>query len=226
MPADSPEFLFVDESGDPGPEGDPTYILACIHVDLNTLSAVQAHLVNFRYHHGVKGELKSWGGLLKKHPTQITRSLLRFLLEITGPDGVRASANWLDKQTYIQNGGPHLNRATPTHWFQNYQLRRLLGRHQARHHWGDNTDLVLDRWSMTANHETNLNNYLKGKCGFSPPPHHVTVTDSAYVPLIDLVDMYTKLVRVVAREGEDADPEYIAFGESLMSIKQITGGLY
>jgi hypothetical protein len=224
VPEDPCEFLFVDESGDPGPGGTPHYIMACIQADMATLVAVQAHLVNFRYHHGIRGELKDWGGLLKDHPTQMTRSLLRFLLELTGPQGLRASANWLHKDSYIANGGPHLGTGSPTHWFQNYQLRRLLGRHAARNGWGDNVDLVLDRWPMTPSQDRNLRGYIQQKCDLDPPPHHITVTDSSYVPLIDLVDFYSRLVKVTLEDGIDA--QYVDFANSLMSVKEIPGGLY
>lgn len=224
MPSDATEFLFVDESGDPGVDGTPLYVMACIHADMETLVALQTHLVNFRYHHGVKGELKEWGGLLKKKPTQMTRSLLRFLLEVTEPGGVRASANWLRKATYRANGGPHLGPGSTAHWFQNYQLRRLLGRHQARNGWGDNADLILDRWPMTEYQLMNLRNYLKGKCDLRPPPHHITIADSSYVPAIELADFYARLVRVAVEGG--ADPEYVSFASSLMSVKEITRGLF
>lgn len=198
--------------------------MACLHVDMPTLVALQSHLVNFRYHHGVKGELKKWGGLLKKEPTQMTRSLLRFLLELTGPQGIRASVNWLDKQRYVANGGPRLGDGSPAHWFQNYQLRRLLGRHQARHPWGDNADLVLDRWSMTSRQLDNLRTYLGTKCDLSPPPEHITLADSVYVPVIELADLYARLARLV--QDDDASPEYGSFAAGLMSTKEITGGLY
>jgi hypothetical protein len=70
----------------------------------------------------------------------------------------------------------------------------------------------------------NLRNYLKGKCDLQPAPHHVTIADSSYVPIIELADLYARLVRVVCEGG--ADPEYASFASSLMSVKEITGGLY
>jgi hypothetical protein len=221
---DPVEFLFVDESGDPGPDGTPLYVMACIHVDGPTLYAVQTHLVNFRYHHGIKGELKDWGGLLKDQPTSMTRALLRVLVELTDPKGIRATANWLDKATYKTNRGPRFDDGSPTHWFQNYQLRRLLGRHSAHHPLGDNADLVLDRWPMTIEQRLSLRNYLREKCDLRPPPAHITVADSSYVPMVDLVDFYARLARRVA-EGS-MNPEYESFCKALMNVKEITGGLY
>lgn len=41
------EFIFVDESGDPGPRGDPTYILIALHTNEATLNRIRKHLVSF-----------------------------------------------------------------------------------------------------------------------------------------------------------------------------------
>src|SRR5205085_4029294 len=129
-----------------------------------------------------------------------------------------------DKQTYAANRGPRFNDGSPTHWFQNYQLRRLLGRHQGRHPWGDNTDLVLDRWPMTLEQRQSLRNYIRGQCGFAPPPAHITVADSSYVPLVELADFYARIVRRLAEGGLNA--EWASFRDGLMSVKDVMGGLY
>jgi hypothetical protein len=47
------EHVFTDESGDPGPAGNPIYILIAMHVSETVLDQVRRHLAAFRYHNDV-----------------------------------------------------------------------------------------------------------------------------------------------------------------------------
>jgi hypothetical protein len=47
---DRKEFVFIHESGDPGPTGEPIYILASLHMDEAILNDVRNHQASFRFH--------------------------------------------------------------------------------------------------------------------------------------------------------------------------------
>jgi hypothetical protein len=136
------EFLFVDESGDPGVVGNPLYILAAMHVDLGVLDRIRSHLMAFRYHHDVVRELKNqrWADKLTEAP----RRLLEPLAALTDDGLISTTLNWLNKPTYISNDGPHLDGG-PSWRFRHFQLRLLLERHTGRRPWGESLDLVVDR---------------------------------------------------------------------------------
>jgi len=60
---DAKEFLFFDESGDPGPAGDPFYIVVVIHMTATVLNHVRYCDAAFRYHSQITKEYKeqNWG---------------------------------------------------------------------------------------------------------------------------------------------------------------------
>jgi hypothetical protein len=94
--SDKREFLFIDESGDPGigPGSNPTYLIAGVHLSEKALEAVRLHLACFRYHHAVTKELKNWGSLLKDRPTQQYKGLLFLLAELTTEGLIAGTVTW------------------------------------------------------------------------------------------------------------------------------------
>src|SRR5438874_1641076 len=89
------EFLFVDESGDPGigPKSNPVYLLIGMHLLERSLDQVRRHLAAFRYHHDVVKELKGQGWAEKLSPP--TRHLLGFLADLSDGGEVITTGNWL-----------------------------------------------------------------------------------------------------------------------------------
>ena len=152
--AEAKEFIFVDESGDPGPAGNPLYILIALHAGLPALDDIRRHLAAFRYHHDVVREFKDqrWAEKL----SAASRHLLGFLADITEAGGIASTGTWLDKQTYRSGGGPYLAGPGEAVRFRHFQLRLLLERHIARRPWGQNLDLVIDRWRMSLDQRRNL----------------------------------------------------------------------
>src|SRR5439155_14074059 len=109
MVSDKSEFIFIDESGDPGyPGANPRYILSAVHMNAAAFRRFRLHLASFRYFHEVTRELKDWGGLLKGNATPQWRSLMAFLADMTDAGEISATTTWLDKGHYRQGGGPYL----------------------------------------------------------------------------------------------------------------------
>jgi hypothetical protein len=224
--ANAPEYLFLDESGDPGtaPGNNPIYLLAGLHVTKAGLDALRVHLACFRYQHQVSKEFKSWGSLLKDQPTTQLKAFVETLATLTADGLVQGTVNWLHKPSYLANQGPYLGRGQSQE-FRSFQLRLLLTRHRARGYWSDNLDVVLDRWNMTEERYLNLRQYVKAKIwDLEPRPAHVTVADSDYVEGLQIADMYARFARRVV-EGDGSAWHADLVGR-LMSLEQVKGGLF
>ena len=87
MPSDKAEFIFVDESGDPGTEPGATdkFYMSAVHVNEATVELIRNHLVNVRYHHNLGGaELKTWWPTRKGDAGDLKlKSCLRLLEKLT-----------------------------------------------------------------------------------------------------------------------------------------------
>ena len=220
--AQGKEFIFVDESGDPGTGGDPVYILIAMHVDLPALDDIRRHLAAFRYHHDVVREFKDQRWAEKLSPA--SRHLLEFLADMTDSGEVTSTAIWLKKDRYRSGGGPYLSKPGEAVRFRNFQLRLLLERHVGRRPWGENVDLVIDRWRMSLDQRRNLEDYIHGNFKLRPRIASITAVDSAYADPIQVVDIYARLVRRVVL-GRAEDPERALAGR-LAYLSEVTRGLY
>lgn len=217
------EFVFVDESGDPGfPGHNAIYLLVACHMDERTYADVYSHLVAFRYFHGVNREFKDWGGLTKVPPTQQWQSFMGFLRDRSLAGDVAITCTWINKPTYRSNGGPHTDLGQSSR-FRNFQLRRLLETHKARNGWGPNVDVILDRWSMSHEQRVNLETYIKTNWNLRPIGS-VSTVNSAYVDMIQAVDLLTRLARKVI-EGS-VTQELHDLAEDLMTIRELRKGLF
>jgi len=224
MSSDRAEFVFIDESGDPGYPGmNPLYILSAVHMNAAVFNRFSLHLSSFRYFHEVTRELKDWGGLLKDNATPQWRSLMGFLADMTDSGEISATTTWLNKTNYRAGGGPHLFEGADTTRFRHFQVRLLMQRHKSRIGWGDNLDVVLDRWSLNEAQRRNLEDYIRNNYALQPVAS-VTTVDSAYVDAVQIADLYTRLARRVI-EGA-VDDEQRAICARLMELCQVVGGLY
>jgi hypothetical protein len=216
----SKEFLFIDESGNPGSAGNPIYIVVGLHLTETCVHRVRQHMTSFRYHHDVVKELKE-----QRNPDKLTpqtRRLMVPLAEMCDAGEISATANWCDKAVYKTNRGPYLGEGQK---FRNFQVRLLLQRHHSLHPWFTDLDVVLDRWSMDEAQRRNLEEYLKGNFKLRPTIQHVTTVDSDYVDPIQIVDVYARLLRRVV-ENKAPTPDEVALVPRLMEVNQITRGLY
>lgn len=216
------EFLFIDESGDPGLVGNPTYLLVCLHASEEAVDRIRRHLTTFRYHHDVVKEMKAQRWADKLSP--VTERLLHFMADLTDGGDILSTATWLNKDKYRAGGGPYL-AATGTTWlFRHYQLRRVLELHRARTSWSDATDLVIDRWRMSLEQRANLEGYLRGNFALRPVLASITMVDSAYCDPIQIVDIYGRLLRRVVSGAPSPDETGLA--HRLMEIHEVVGGLF
>lgn len=98
------EFLFVDESGDPGPRSkDDIYILTGVHMTEAALDACRPHLAAFRYIGEVTKEFKNQR--LSERFASRTKLFLECFADLTDTGTITATANWLNKTTDIAGGG-------------------------------------------------------------------------------------------------------------------------
>jgi len=217
------EFLFVDESGNPGPdESDPFYILIGVHIEEEPLAQTRKHLAAFRYHHDIFKEYKDQGWSNKL--SSPTLNLLDFLAHMTDEGDIAATANWLRKSTYKRRKGPYLSAPKQTFLFRNFQLRLLLERHRTRKPWGERFDLVVDRWRLSWDQRRDLEDYLRDNYGLRPVVSSITMVDSLYADPIQAVDVYARLARRVV-DGS-ATPEERTLNGRLMDLREVTGGLF
>lgn len=217
------DYIFVDESGDPGVRGNPVYILVGMHVSDGVLDRVRKHLTAFRYHHEVVKEFKAQRWADKLAPQ--TRHLLDFLADLTDANDIITTTTWLNKATYLAGGGPHLTSAPGATWqFRHFQLRRLLEHHRRRVAWSAETDLVVDRWKMSLAQRENLETYLRGNLKLRPVLAAITFVDSLYCDPIQVVDIYGRLARRVVTGKADAAET--ALTSRLMLLHETKGGIY
>lgn len=219
------EFILIDESGDPGAEGNPIYILIALHADEEALHEVRQHLTAFRYHLGATKEFKSsrWADRPLTTGNALDR-LLTPIANLVDEERVTVTANWLNKETYKGNGGPYLTGATAdTAKFRNFQLRLLLERHVLYRGWGPATDLVIDRWAMTEEQRRNLEDYLRNNFNLRPVPW-ITLVDSVYCDFVQVVDVVSRVVRRCVEDRADDDERGLC--SRLTDLHEVTRGLY
>ena len=186
------DYIFVDESGDPGYARDPQsgqllssnfYIAAALHLSDDALGGLNKHLAAFRYYSGLNRELK-----FPPSREEFTRLLGPIRLMAESGANIRASVVYLDKLKYngryLRLGAP---RGRDPLKFRNYILRRLLEHHfQGYELLSEHYDLVLDRVTMTTQKMGELRNNLARNRNI-PTPTYITHASSIYVEGLQVV---------------------------------------
>lgn len=186
------DFIFVDESGDPGYEihpesgkllGSEYYVAATLHVCDDSIRFIHEHVAAFRYLTRLSKELKI-------PPGQPNFDSLMEPIGTLAREGhnIWASVVYLDKRTYtgsyLKPGGRHPTNAVQ---FRNYIIRRLLEFHFKHYPLASKQyDLVLDRIEMTKEQNENLQSYLAGNYNI-PTPTNITHASSIYVESLQIV---------------------------------------
>jgi len=180
------DFVFIDESGDPG-SGTSYYIVGLIHLDDATLRRLNIHLGAFRYFGSVKKELKS------TRLNKVQKDLLGSIFELFSESGypIKASAVYVDKARYR---GVYLKEKlsfpkSPTR-FKHLILRKLLEFHfQKNKPQSNEIEIVVDRFHSNEAKEQQMRNYLRKGVNFKTPPFlHIIQADSRYVELLQMTD--------------------------------------
>ena len=186
------DYIFVDESGDPGyavhPQtgallSSPSFAMAALHVTDDSYEGILRHMAAFRYLRRLSRELKIPVG---KPEFDRLMDPIQTLAE--GGEAIAASAVYLDKETF---SGPYLRPDSPrgqdAQRFRNFMLRRLLEHHLARNPLASqHYDLVLDRVEMSPSQQAELWNYLGGNQHIAAPDY-ITHAASLYVEGLQLV---------------------------------------
>ena len=186
------DYLFVDESGDPGfaLDGDsgvllssPYYSLAAFHVTDESYSSITGHIPERRHMAGHSRELKIPVG-----KPDFERLLEPIQTAADGGALTWASVVYLDKRqytgSYLKNDG---SRPQTSVYFRNFILRCLLEFHFARRPLvSQNWDLVLDRVQLSDTQQSELREYLAGNRRI-PTPTNITHASSIYVDGLQIV---------------------------------------
>lgn len=186
------DYIFVDESGDPGYKLDPVsgellstsyYIAAALHLTDDAFRYLNQHMAAFRYYSRLSRELK-----IPSRKVELSRLLEPIGTLSEGEANIWASAVLVDKLRYsgdyLKPGG---RRPANPVLFRNYILRRLLEHHFQTYPLQSNQyDLVLDRVNQTKGEVENLWDYISGNFTI-PNPEYITHASSIYVEGLQVV---------------------------------------
>lgn len=187
------DFLFIDESGEPGNATD-YYILGLIHVTDDSLKVLNTQLGAFRYFGGITKELKS----TRLNPKQ--KELLQNILKFCTHDSVfiRTTVVSIRKSDFT---GPYLEDkmgySKNAKKFRHFVLRRLLETHFAETETqSSEVEIVVDRFHSSEIDENMLRSYLRvDKHNRLPNFLHIIQADSRYVELLQIADWATGVVK-------------------------------
>ena len=218
------DFIFVDESGDPGYTHDENgrllsssyYTAAALHLCDDSFGYINSHIATFRYYTGYRKELK-----LPPEQEVFSRLVEPISVIAESDQNVWASVVYLDKPAYtgryLKPGG---QRPQDTVRFRNYILRCLLEHHFQNHPLqSQQYGLVLDRIDMTDEEISALKSYLKGNYNI-PTPTHITHASSIYVEGLQVVHHIASGFKNVALGSE------IPKAQTFVTARDITSNQY
>ncbi|MBM3149661.1 MAG: hypothetical protein FJ013_06475 [Chloroflexi bacterium] len=194
------EYLFIDESGDPGhPSGSKYYAEVALQISGDHFSCLVHHSVAWRYIRRLTSEMKR---LPRGHEM---KPFLEPLSELQQTGAIKCSCVYLTKDNYT---GPYLKSDSPRGvnpvLFRNFVHRQLLEFHFSRYTQKyQNIELVFDRFEMTGEAIANLASYLRGNLRL-PNLKHITHADSLYVDALQIVSQLVTVVKDVVLEQSDA----------------------
>ncbi len=188
------DFIFIDESGEPGKET-PYYIEGLLHITDETLKKINVHLGAFRYFGDIRNELKSTR--LNQLQKEQLLSILKHSIE--NDFFIAATAVFVNKKKYT---GDYLEskEGVPKDAmkFRHFIMRRLLEFHFENYHPQSNEiEIVVDRFHSDEIKEQQMRNYLRklGSLKFLPRFLHIIQADSRYVELLQIADWITGSVK-------------------------------
>lgn len=226
-------FVFVDETGDPGrrrllsPGSTPYFGMVAVSVKDKAYKDLRLLLSQIHWLRGTATSLNASGEKMIW-----PFNCLRGLGELETNGVISASALYIVKADY---GGRYLSWAdygiSKREW--PYYLRNYLLRHLLEHHFhssssSETIDLVLDRVLLNDSQRNNTHRYLNSQ--MSPPlrepfaiPHiqHLTLADSEYVGGLEIVHL---LADVLRRQIENNIPQLMYELSGFMRVEHFEGG--
>ncbi|MCK5413058.1 MAG: DUF3800 domain-containing protein [Candidatus Pacebacteria bacterium] len=187
------DFLFIDESGDPGTSTD-YFIMGLIHITDLSFKKLNIHLGAFRYFGEIKNELKSTR--LNKIQKEKLLDILNFSIDKN--NFVTASAVYVNKNDYQGNYLKENEKySIDSTKFRHFMMRRLLEFHFENNEAQSNEiELIIDRFHSTENKEQQMRNYLRNETFYNMPKFlHITQADSRYVELLQIADWISGSVK-------------------------------
>lgn len=199
------DFVFVDETGDPGSEmskgASPHFGMALISVLDKNYEAVRRLLSQVHWLCGTAASI-----CLGQHSIRAL-NLLRGLQELARNGVVLASGLYISKEDY---GGRYTIWSDidvpPSEW--TYYLRNYLLRHLLEFHFGaldaptEPVDLILDRVLLTESQRKNTIEYLNSETAVRlrepfriPSVRFLTVADSEYVGGLEIAHVLAEILR-------------------------------
>jgi len=188
------DFIFIDESGEPGKET-PYYIQGLLHITDKSLKKINVHLGALRYFGNIRAELKS----TKLNKLQKEKLLDILECSIENNNFVKASSVFVNKENYK---GKYLKKGQgvskdATH-FEHFIMRRLLEFHfQKNKPQSNEIEIVIDRYHSSELKEQQMRNYLRKLSSFDLLPNflHIIQVDSRYVELLQITDWIAGAVK-------------------------------
>ncbi len=181
------DFIFIDESGEPGEET-PYYIQGLLHITDESLKKINIHLGAFRYFGDIRGELKS----TRLSQTQKEKLLIILKDSIKNNFFIAATSVFVNKERYE---GHYLKEKVgfpkDAARFRHFIMRRLLEFHFKRYQAQSNEiEIVIDRFHSDELKEQQMRNYLRklSVLKFLPNFLHIIQADSRYLELLQITD--------------------------------------
>lgn len=188
----SRDFLFIDESGDPGylPGSSKYFAVGCLHLTDIGLEELQKHFCAFGYFQTKFREIKS--SKLSGFQKDQIADMLKWL---QCKDQVAMSVVFVDKDRYT---GPYLRPvknfpANPV-YFRNFLNRQLFEKHFANNPLITNESAIIFDHTVSETEETNLKSYLRGNL-LLPRLDTIVQCDSRYVPSLQFADVMIHIVK-------------------------------
>ena len=189
------EFIFIDESGDPGSgEGDSSnyYATLAFQVSDEIIPSIVRHINNWRYVRNYNREMKYLG---KKADVE---NFLLPLLDLKSQSLVSCSAVYLFKENYT---GPYLKPMSPRGenpiYFRNFVHRKLLAHHFLKYPpLTANLEVIFDRFEMSNEAVLNLSEYLQNSSEL-PQFKHITHADSRYTDFLQIASVLVNCIKDV-----------------------------
>jgi len=218
------DFIFIDESGDPGKKelsgSSDYYMLTALHVTDNSIRKLTEHFCRLRYFRGLNKELKN----IYKDPV-----LLKIIFDIYSWIGeskeVFCTSGYIQKVNYT---GPYLSKdrygGYDPQKFRNYILRRVLERHFfLQGSLSTELEVVIDRVYPDYEMERDLLDYLEGNYNL-PAILHLVQVDSRYVEGIQLCDLISRVIKAKCLDRWDnISEDDLKFAETIC-LNQIPKG--